>query len=59
MKSKLLIAAAVAALLTPLAASAQFLGKEEGAVTANKMEGTFWSPKPSKAAPMSSISPGR
>src|SRR5450631_3707038 len=51
MKSKLFIAAAAMALLAPLAASAQFLGKEDNATTANKMEGQYWSPKPTVMTP--------
>jgi mannose-6-phosphate isomerase-like protein (cupin superfamily) len=51
MKSKLFIAAATVALLTPLAASAQSLGKEDMAVTAGKMSGQFWAPKPTKMTP--------
>ncbi len=52
MKSSICIAAATAvALLTPFAASAQFLGKEDNAVTANRMTGQFWAPKPSKMTP--------
>src|SRR6266436_5227613 len=51
MKSKLFIAAATVALLTPPAASAQSLGKEDMAVTAGKMSGQFWAPKPTKMTP--------
>lgn len=46
MKSKFFIAAAVAALLTPLAASAQFLGKEDMPTTNFAKGAVFWSPKP-------------
>ena len=51
MKAIFYIAAAAAALLTPFAASAQFVGKEDMAVTAGKMKGQFWSPKPTKMTP--------
>src|SRR3569833_1023119 len=51
MKSALFLAAAAVA-LTSLAASAQFLGKEENAVTANKMPGNYyWAPKPTTMTP--------
>ena len=51
MKSKFLIAAAAVALLTPLTASAQFLGKEDMPTT-NFAKGTvFWSPKPTTPTP--------
>lgn len=53
MKAKFLIAAAAAALLTPLAASAQFLGKEENPVTAPRMSGQLWAPKPTTMTPYS------
>jgi mannose-6-phosphate isomerase-like protein (cupin superfamily) len=43
--------AAAAALLTPLAASAQFLGKEDMQVTGNSMPGTYWAPKPTTLTP--------
>jgi mannose-6-phosphate isomerase-like protein (cupin superfamily) len=45
---KFVIAAAAAALLVPLAASAQFLGKNEELTTGNRMEGQYWAPKPTK-----------
>jgi mannose-6-phosphate isomerase-like protein (cupin superfamily) len=45
----LLAAAAVA--LVSSAASAQFLGKEENAVTAGKMPGQYWAPKPTTMTP--------
>src|SRR5947199_5140781 len=48
---RLMIAAAVAALLAPLAASAQQLGKEDMAVTAGKMPGQYWAPKPTSMTP--------
>ena len=48
MKIKFTAAVAALALLAPVAASAQFLGKEENAVTAGKMDGTYWAPKPTK-----------
>ena len=51
MKSKLFIAAATAALLTPLAASAQFLGKEDNPVTSFPKGAIFWSPKPTVPTP--------
>jgi len=52
MKAKLCIAAvATVALLMPFAASAQFLGKEDMAVTQPRMTGQFWSPKPTKMTP--------
>ena len=51
MKAKFLIAAAAAALLTPLAASAQFLGKNEEKTTGNSMPEQFWSAKPTKMTP--------
>ena len=51
MKSKFYIAAAAAALLTPMAASAQFLGKEENPVQSNRMPGTYWAPKPTTLTP--------
>src|SRR6201992_811657 len=47
----LMIAAAALALLAPLAASAQQLGKEDMAVTAGKMSGEFWAPKPEPLTP--------
>lgn len=51
MKSKFYIAAAVAALLMPMAASAQFLGKNEEKTTSNAYPNLFWSPKPAKITP--------
>lgn len=51
MKAKFLIAAAAVALLTPLAASAQFLGKNEEKTTGNSMPEQFWSAKPTKLTP--------
>jgi len=48
MKAKFYAAAAAVALLGAGAASAQFLGKEENPVTAGKVDGVFWSPKPTK-----------
>ena len=51
MKSKFLIAAAVAALMTPLAASAQFLGKEDMPTTNFAKGAVFWSPKPTTPTP--------
>jgi mannose-6-phosphate isomerase-like protein (cupin superfamily) len=50
MKRVILLAAA-AAIAMPFAASAQFLGKEDMAVTAPKMTGQIWSPKPTKLTP--------
>jgi mannose-6-phosphate isomerase-like protein (cupin superfamily) len=49
MRNFLLAAAAVA--LVSTAASAQFLGKEENAVTAGKMPGQYWAPKPTTMTP--------
>ena len=43
---RILYAATAAALLMPLTASAQFLGKEDMAVTQPRMTGQFWAPKP-------------
>src|SRR5471030_1642912 len=51
MKAKFYIAAAAVALLVPVAASAQSLGKEDMAVTAGKMTGQFWAPKPTVPTP--------
>ncbi|HTC84777.1 MAG TPA: hypothetical protein VK683_10505, partial [Rhizomicrobium sp.] len=59
MKAKFTLAAAAAvALLAPYAASAQdranvcqSCGKEEMAVSANKMTGQFWAPKPTTMTP--------
>ena len=51
MKAKFMIAAAAAALLMPLAASAQFLGKNEEKTTGNAMPEQFWSAKPTKMTP--------
>ena len=45
----LLTAAAVAVLSIP--ASAQFLGKEDMAVSTQRMTGQFWAPKPTKMTP--------
>src|SRR3984957_7508457 len=50
MKRTLLAATAVA-LLLPLSASAQFLGKEDMAVTQPRMSGQFWAPKPAELTP--------
>ena len=51
MKAKFLIAAAAAALLVPLAASAQFLGKNEEKTTSNAYPQNYLSPKPTKPTP--------
>ena len=51
MKSKFLIAAAAIAMLMPIAASAQFLGKNEEKTTGNSMPQNFWSAKPTKLNP--------
>ena len=53
MKPKfVLVAATAVALLAPLAASAQFLGKEDNAVTAGKMPGaSYLAPKPTTPTP--------
>ena len=48
---RILYAATTAALLMPLSASAQSLGKEDMAVSAPKMTGQFWAPKPSELTP--------
>ena len=51
MKSKFMIAAAAIALLMPIAASAQFLGKNEEKTTGNSMPQNYLSPKPTKPTP--------
>ena len=51
MKALKYLATAAVALTLPCAASAQFLGKEDNPVTANKMDGTYWAPKPSTMTP--------
>src|SRR5690349_7585887 len=51
MKSKFMIAAAAIALLMPLAASAQFLGKNEEKTTSNAYPQNSLSPKPTKLNP--------
>lgn len=48
---RILYAATAAALLMPLTASAQFLGKEDMAVTQPRMTGQFWAPKPTTLTP--------
>src|SRR5579871_3137942 len=47
----ILYAATAVALLMPLSASAQSLGKEDMAVSAPKMTGQFWAPKPAELTP--------
>src|SRR3569833_420852 len=47
----LMIAAAAEALLAPLAASAQFLGKEDNPVTSFPKGAVVWSPKPTAPTP--------
>jgi len=47
----ILYAATAAALLMPLAASAQFLGNEDMSITQPKMTGQFWAPKPITVTP--------
>src|ERR1700761_8475858 len=48
---RILLAATAVALLMPLSASAQFLGKEDMQVTQPKMTGKFWAPKPTELTP--------
>src|SRR5579872_6352810 len=50
MKAVFYLATAVAFAI-PIAASAQFLGKEDMAVTAPKLDGQIWSAKPTKLTP--------
>src|SRR6185295_10717073 len=57
MKTKFFIAAATAALLTPLAASAQFLGKEDNPVINFPKGAVFWSPKPT--TPTAYVAPNK
>src|SRR4051812_6655100 len=45
------LAMAAMLLLLPASASAQFLGKEDMAITQPKMTGEFWAPKPAKLTP--------
>ena len=48
---RMLYAATALAMLMPLTASAQSLGKEDMAVSAPKMSGQFWAPKPAELTP--------